>query len=72
MILVNLSFSRVNSELRLRQDLVAAIESSPMSCVVSGTLPAVEEYAAKLKVRGIKTFRVKSDIAFHRPLLEPL
>ena len=72
MILVNAPFTTVEEELRGRQDIVAAINSSPSSCVVSGEKDAVQNFAENLKTRMIKTFRVKSDIAFHSPMLNDL
>ncbi|KEY69314.1 hypothetical protein S7711_01764 [Stachybotrys chartarum IBT 7711] len=72
MALVNLPFDKTSNELAGRSDLVAAIDSSPSSCVVSGSSEAVGEYVEQLKSRGIKTFRVKTDVAFHSPMLEPL
>ncbi|KAF2276779.1 6-methylsalicylic acid synthase [Westerdykella ornata] len=72
MILVNLPFAQVATELRGRSDAVAAIDSSPNSCVVSGTLEAVDALEAAFQARHVKTYRVKSDIAFHSPLLETL
>ncbi|KAF2749695.1 polyketide syntase 2 [Sporormia fimetaria CBS 119925] len=72
MILVNHPFHDVALELRGRNDVVAAIDSSPTSCVVSGTVGAIAELESSYQSRNIKTFRVKSDIAFHSPLLEAL
>jgi 6-methylsalicylic acid synthase len=71
MILVNQPFDEVAAELK-GGDAVAAIDSSPTSCVVSGTVEAIERLEASFRTRQVKTFRVKSDIAFHSPLLEPL
>lgn len=72
MILVNQPFDQIAAELRGSTETVAAIDSSPTSCVVSGTVAAIDQLEAVIQARGIKTFRVKSDIAFHSPLLEPL
>ena len=72
MILVNSQFSEMESELNGREDIVAAIDSSPSSCVVSGETSAVAEFDQCLKARGIKTFKVKSDVAFHSPMLKGL
>jgi 6-methylsalicylic acid synthase len=71
MILVNQPFDDVAAELK-GGDAVAAIDSSPTSCVVSGTVEAIDELEKSFQNRQVKTFRVKSDIAFHSPLLEPL
>lgn len=72
MALINLPFSQVVSELGSRRDVVAAINSSPSSCVVSGELAPLEQYLSALDERGVKTFRVKTDIPFHSPMLEKL
>ena len=72
MILVNSPFEEISQELGDRQDIVAAIDSSPSSCVVSGESAAIKEFADVLATRGIKTFAVKTDVAFHSPMLEKL
>ena len=72
MVLVNSRFSEMESELNGRDDIVAAIDSSPSSCVVSGETSAVAEFDQYLKARGIKTFKVKTDVAFHSPILKSL
>ncbi|KAI8631794.1 6-MSAS [Xylariaceae sp. FL1651] len=77
MFMVNLPFDEVKNELGENGDVVAAINSSPSSCVVSGTLDAVVAYAEKIKSRGVKVMKVATDIAFHshgmlNPLAAPL
>ncbi len=72
MILVNSQFSEIESELAGREDIVAAIDSSPSSCVISGETSAVAEFDQILKARGITTFKVKTDVAFHSPMLKKL
>lgn len=72
MALVNLPFAKVSAELSGRRDIVPAIDSSPSSCVVSGETEPLGKYVENLKARGIKTFQVKTDIAFHCPMLEKL
>lgn len=72
MALVNLSFSQVKATLKGRTDIVAAIASSPTSCVVSGEVAPLEQYLQHLAQRGTKTFRVMTNIAFHSPMLEKL
>nr|APX44008.1 polyketide synthase [Pestalotiopsis microspora] len=72
MALVNLPFAEVAADLSGREDLVAAIHSSPSSCVVSGAVGPLAEYEEKLKQRGVRTFTVKTDIAFHSPMLASL
>ncbi|KAI0864625.1 6-methylsalicylic acid synthase [Xylaria cubensis] len=71
MSLVNLPYSVVAEELRGRKDLVAAIDSSPSTCVVSGEAKSVAKYVEALEVRSIRTFRVNTDVPFHSPMLEP-
>ena len=76
MILVSRPFREIQQELYGEDDLVAAIDSSPSSCVVSGATDAVNKLAESLKSRSIKVAKVKTDIAFHSPalaeLVEPL
>lgn len=79
MFLVMLPFDEVQSELGQdsKGDVVAAIDASPSSCVVSGTFDAVVAYAETVKGRGVKAVQVATDIAFHShqmlsPLSEPL
>ncbi|KAI1334146.1 6-methyl salicylic acid synthase [Xylariaceae sp. FL0016] len=73
MVLANLPFEQVRDELGEDGDLVAAIDSSPSSCVVSGKLDAVNNYAETLKSRGVKVMKVATDIAFHsNAMLSPL
>ncbi|KAL1636605.1 Type I Iterative PKS [Neofusicoccum ribis] len=72
MIMVNLPYGEVAAELGQRTDLVAAIDSSPSSCVVSGEAAAVATYGESLRARGVKIFQVKTDIAFHCPMLDRL
>ncbi|KAF2969744.1 hypothetical protein GQX73_g3823 [Xylaria multiplex] len=71
MSLVNLPYSTVAEELRGREDLVVAIDSSPSTCVVSGEANSVAKYVEALKVRNIRTFRVNTDVPFHSPMLRP-
>ncbi|KAJ4366994.1 hypothetical protein N0V83_007524 [Neocucurbitaria cava] len=72
MAMVNLPFCQVAEELREKRGIVAAINSSPTSCVVSGDPSSVESYVRSVEQRGIQTWRVKTDIAFHSPNLESL
>jgi 6-methylsalicylic acid synthase len=75
MILVNQPFDVVQKELRANNygsDIVAAIDSSPSSCVVAGPTDALTVIENDFKARGIKTFTVKTDIAFHSPMLSQL
>ena len=72
MILVNMPPENMKKKLGAQEDLAVAIESSPSSCVISGKKSSVESFAEDLKKEGVKSFRVKTDIAFHHPMLEQL
>ena len=76
MVLVSRPFAEIQSELGEGNDIVAAIDSSPSSCVVSGLSDVVGKFAEHGKDRGMKVTKVKTDIAFHSPslneLVEPL
>jgi len=73
MYMVNAPFDEIRSELGEGGDVVAAINSSPSSCVVSGRADAVAAFAEGMKSRGIKAIKVATDIAFHsRNMLGPL
>jgi 6-methylsalicylic acid synthase len=72
MALVQLPFEQVESELLLTGQAVAAIRSSPTSCVVSGTTESLEIYLKDLSKRNIPTWKVQTDIAFHSPGLQEL
>ncbi|KAF7187003.1 Mellein synthase [Pseudocercospora fuligena] len=72
MYLVSRSFGDVASKLKNRTDVVAAIDSSPSSCVISGLLAPLQAYADDLREAGVKVMRVKTDVAFHSPSLETL
>ncbi|KAI0437779.1 6-methylsalicylic acid synthase [Xylaria telfairii] len=73
MFLVNMPFEEVKRELGGGGDVVAAIDSSPSSCVISGKLEALMAYVETMRSRGVKAMRVATDIAFHAPsMLSPL
>ncbi|MCJ1423702.1 hypothetical protein MMC29_001586 [Sticta canariensis] len=72
MILVNLPFHQASRELKSQSNIFVAIDSSPNSCVLSGTPEAVNHFSAKCKQNGHKFYNVKSDVAFHSPLILPL
>ena len=72
MVLVNSPYVEIQQEIGIRQDIAAAIDSSPSSCVVSGQIDTVAEFAETWKARGIKVLQVKTDIAFHSPVLNKL
>ena len=72
MILVHSPFLELETELNGREDLTVAICSSPSSCVISGETKAVVEFDQNLQARGIKTSEIKTDVAFHTPMLKGL
>ena len=72
MALVALPFEKVKQQLAARSDMVAAIKSSPSTCVVSGTKQAVDWYVKHLERGCFKTWRVNTDIGFHSPMLKKL
>jgi 6-methylsalicylic acid synthase len=70
MALVSTPFAEVSGELEGRKDIVAAIDCSPSSSVVSGEILAVQNFVAYAENRGTKTWKVQTDIAFHSPMLD--
>ncbi|KZM20173.1 phosphopantetheine binding [Ascochyta rabiei] len=72
MALVTSPFETAAQQLVGRVDIVAAIKSSPSTCVVSGTTQAVERYVERLQKQSIKSWRVQTDIGFHSPMLGQL
>ena len=72
MILVQIAPEEIIKELGSRDDVAVAIHSSPSSCVVSGAVDSICLLREQWKVRGIKVMNVKTDIAFHCPLLNCL
>ncbi|KAH9845024.1 6-methylsalicylic acid synthase (mellein synthase) [Teratosphaeria destructans] len=72
MALVGMPFAEVVKKLGKRTDLVAAIDSSPTSSVISGTADAVSGFTDEMKQSGVRTFRVNTDVAFHSPMLAQL
>ena len=72
MALVTLPFETAAQQLLGRSDIVAAIKSSPSTCVVSGSNEAVEWYVKRLEKEGVKLWRVQTDIGFHSPMLNQL
>ena len=72
MVLVNIPFKKMAEMLGDRLDITASIESSPSSCVVSGTVSAIKEFSTQWKDAGYKVLKVNSDVAFHSPLLNIL
>ncbi|KAE8371950.1 hypothetical protein BDV26DRAFT_298321 [Aspergillus bertholletiae] len=71
MVLVRAPFEQVAIEIN-SNNLVVAIDSSPSSCVVSGPSEEIEAFALNLNQKGVKTFRVDTNIAFHHPMLYEL
>lgn len=67
MILVNIPFRVAADELKSRIDIVVAIDSSPTTCVVAGTVDAVGALSAQWKQAGHTVHTVKSNVAFHSP-----
>ncbi|KAF1812873.1 polyketide syntase 2 [Eremomyces bilateralis CBS 781.70] len=72
MVLVTLSFEEAGKLLRDEKNAYPAIDASPNSCVVSGTIEAIDRFSATCKEQGIKALKVNSDVAFHTPLLASL
>jgi 6-methylsalicylic acid synthase len=72
MALVSKPYSEIRQQLGDRKDIVAAIDSSTSSCVVSGSQEAVAEFVEACKKDRVTAFPVKTDIAFHSPLLQQL
>lgn len=72
MVLVNIPFKKMTEMLGDRSDITASIQSSPSSCVVSGTISAIKEFSMQWEHGGHKVLKVNSDVAFHSPLLNVL
>ncbi|MEE6135103.1 type I polyketide synthase [Mycobacterium sp. 050128] len=72
MALVPLQFADAQQRLGARTDVVAAISASLTSTVVSGTVAAVDEVAARWGDEGLMVRRVKTDVAFHSPAMDAL
>ena len=72
MVLVNSPYDKVVKSLEGCSNIGVAIDSSPSSCVVSGSIKAVEEFENSMKDTGIKISKVRADIAFHSPALDSL
>ncbi|KAI3325541.1 hypothetical protein HD806DRAFT_450461 [Xylariaceae sp. AK1471] len=53
-------------------DVVVAIDTSPSSCVLSGPKASIETLTKEFVQREIRHFSVRSDIAFHSPMLQEL
>ncbi|KAL8747977.1 MAG: hypothetical protein Q9190_000189 [Brigantiaea leucoxantha] len=72
MVMVNSPYLNIQEELGDRHDITAAIDSSLSSCVVSGIVDTVAKFTQTWKDRGIKVIQVKTDVAFHSPVLGEL
>ncbi len=72
MILVDLSYEEVSTEIQDIEGINAAIDVSPSSAVVSGTIVGIQQITQKLNDRNIQVRKVQSDIAFHSDSLSML
>lgn len=72
MALVRLPASEARSRLEKYEGAFVAIESSPTTCVVSGTMKAIKEISDLWREEEIEVRAVATDVPFHTPLLEPL
>lgn len=72
MLLVNKPFQDVSQEIQGNSNVVAAIDSSPSSCVIAGAKDGVALVSETYKQQGIKTFVVRTDVGFHSPMMDPL
>ena len=72
MALINISANEATHKIGTRADVYVAIDSSPTSCVISGTPEAVKEFSTECEAENVQVRMVKSDIAFHTPLLSAL
>ena len=72
MALVQMPFSQTALMLEGRSEIWSAIDSSPSSCVVAGSVAAVEEFSKVCEAQSVKALKVNSDVAFHTPMLDRL
>ncbi|MGK8557565.1 type I polyketide synthase [Nocardia gipuzkoensis] len=72
MVMATMPLDEAAERLSGRTDLVAAIASSPLQCVLSGDPDAIEEVIERWPAEGIGVRRVASDVAFHSPHMDPL
>ncbi|SCG47854.1 type I polyketide synthase [Micromonospora rifamycinica] len=72
MVMVSLPFDQAAQRLAGRADLSPAIAASPVSTVLAGDLPAVQEVLDSWPSEGIEARRVSARIAFHSPHMDPL
>jgi 6-methylsalicylic acid synthase len=72
MAMVQLPFDEVRALLGAEVDAAAAVQSSPVSTVVSGSPEAIAAFTQRCAADGIVVRPVASDVAFHSPQMEPL
>lgn len=72
MALVRLPSSEVRARIATHPGAFIAIEASPTTCVVSGTVDAVHKISEQWREEGIEVRAVATDVPFHTPLLEKL
>lgn len=72
MVLVNKCSTDVGQDLEGREGVAIAISSSPSSCVVAGPKDEIALLADAYREQGIKASFVKTDVAFHSPMMDPL
>ncbi|MEV0569504.1 beta-ketoacyl synthase N-terminal-like domain-containing protein [Dactylosporangium sp. NPDC050588] len=72
MVMVSLPFDQAAQRLAGRTDLSPAIAASPVSTVLAGDLPAVQDVLDTWPGEGIQARRVSARIAFHSPHMDPL
>jgi 6-methylsalicylic acid synthase len=72
MVLVNLGFAELESQLLKLGNLAPAVLASPVSTVIAGNVSAVEEAASRWRDEGLVVRRINSDVAFHSADMDPL
>ncbi|MFH9004319.1 type I polyketide synthase [Streptomyces afghaniensis] len=72
MFMAALSLEETTQRLGDRTDVVAAIQASPESTVVSGDREAVSALFDAWQAAGVDVRKVASDVAFHSPHMDPL
>ncbi|PLB53501.1 MSAS-type polyketide synthase [Aspergillus steynii IBT 23096] len=72
MALVRRPYDQVSKELEGNDRVSVAIDSSPSSCVIAGAKDAVKDIQESYNNQEIENFTVKTDIAFHSPMLDQL
>ncbi|KAF3899508.1 Beta-ketoacyl synthase [Trichophyton interdigitale] len=72
MSLISKPYQEVREELKKASEVAVAIDSSPTSCVIAGAKDSVAALTRNYQDHGVKTYTVKTDIAFHSPMLDPL